>query len=183
MQYSEEFVVTDEKLRAMALDMIGQYGLIQLMRDAGYKPESTQTVESIDWTVLMTLWSPSGVYNIFHEFDSIYHNKPHNQKPHVYRGQDSAKDLPCLGTEVNYYFQGILFRAFGYGFARALTQVAAWKKLSAHGGVTDNIKFFLNKGWRELPQLWPQALFNERLDQNRQWRADVRMQYKRQKKS
>jgi hypothetical protein len=61
--------------------------------------------------------------------------------------------------------------------------VAAWKKLSAHGGVTDNIKFFLNKGWRELPQLWPQALFNERLDQNRQWRADVRMQYKRQKKS
>ena len=86
-----------------------------------------------------------------------------------------------LGTEVNYYFQGVLFRIFGYSITNGLNWVGTWKTVTGHGGVNQNIQFFFKKDWSELPGFWGRALIQHQVNLNNQEKVRVRKLYRQGK--
>jgi hypothetical protein len=145
-------IVTDEDLRNEALDLIDTQTVIEIMESYGYDPDDTSGADmNSAWNAVFhnkygLMANPTtDLHNLFKGFDSHWHNEQQNQKPVTYIGCSFPRPLACIGTEVNYYFQGVLFRIFGYSTTTAMTWIAAWKKGSGHGDVSPNIEFFFQE--------------------------------------
>jgi hypothetical protein len=165
--------VSDAELSSEAVTMICQQQVVEIMESYGYDPDDKSGADMTSWynsifaNKLGLMANPfSDLHNLFKGFDSQWHNEARNQVPTVYSGKSSNKSVTGLGTEVNYYFQGILFRIFGFSTYTGLEWIRTWKFGSGHGTVTPAIEFFFRKGWGELPGLWPVALREQRL-----WKA------------
>lgn len=179
----DKFIVTDVKLKRMGVDLLGSFGVIDILREYGWDPEDTSASESVDRKFLAMANITGDVFNLFYGFDSEYHNDDHNQKLHIYTGDAAPKGLNCLGTEVNYYFQGLLFRIMKFGWFRTVTVCATWKTATRHGPLNDKCKLFLHKGWSELPALWPDVLHNDRVQKHQAERVRIRKEYQRKKRA
>ena len=163
----------------MAGDMLDQFNVVDVLVQNEIRVDPLCANGSNDALWAFTAAGPgNGVFDLFYGFDSKYHNNDHNQKQHVYNpggprpspsiggqvypGWDGKSSL-ALGTEVNYFFQGILFRAFGVSAQAAEMFAGTWKAASRHGDLNTQCKAFIADGHRALPDLWPRvlALYNE----------------------
>ena len=133
---AEKFIVDDMKLKRMGVDLLGSFGVCDILREYGWDPEDLSASESLDRKLIAMGNITGNVFNLFYGFDSPYHNADHNQKKHIYYGNAAPNGLECLGTEINYYFQGLLFRVIKFGWFRTVTVCATWKKASRHGSLT-----------------------------------------------
>ena len=179
---AEKFIVDDMKLKRMGVDLLGSFGVCDILREYGWDPEDVSASESLDRKLIAMGNITGNVFNLFYGFDSPYHNADHNQKKHIYYGNAAPNGLECLGTEINYYFQGLLFRVIKFGWFRTVTVCATWKKASRHGSLTPNCKTFLHKGWAELPGLWPEVVLNDRVQKHNAERVRIRKEYQRKKR-
>ncbi len=155
---SGAFVVTQQQLRDMIVQMFDQYGVLDILRGVGIEPRTHAFLGSRDfrfqWSVMN---STNGIYNLFHGCDSIYHNDSHNQKQHTFI-PSKGQSFSCLGTEINYYVQGALFRALDCTYNCAEGFCRTWKDVSGHGSLTPNCVFFLSEGYADVLLLWQKIL-------------------------
>lgn len=179
--------VTSNELREEAVSMIESHRVIEIMESYGWDPDDrsgsdmTSIRSSIFANKLGLMANPcTDLHNLFKGFDSRWHNDDRNQVPTFYKGETGEKDVSCIGTEVNYYFQGILFRVFGYSSYTGLEWVRSWKFVSRHGEVNANIEFFFRKGHKELPALWGRAVTNQRRNAIRAQQMEKRRAQKAQ---
>lgn len=101
--------------------------------------------------------NPSGCAFYFKSFDSKWHNKNRNQF-NVKFTDSNGESIIALGTEVNYYFQGVLFFIFGLTETSGLNVVRAWKKFSRHGHLNSNIRFFVHRGYEDGRRILQMAI-------------------------
>ena len=167
--------VTDQQLWDEALSMLLLHNVIDLMKYYHYDPDDTtasdtQSVYNAVFNNKFGLMAnpASDLHNLFKGFDSHWHNDDLNQVVHNYWG--SSGEIQTKGTEVNYYYQGLLFRTFNFSLDTGLTWVQTWKTISRHGGITPGVDFFFRKGWKELPGMWPVVLRQYRNQQDNQAR-------------
>ena len=180
--------VTDSQLREEALSMIDQQRVIELMISYNYDPNDTSGGDlNTYWNCVFNnkyglMMNPlTDLHNLFKGFDSHWHSGQFNQAKVTYFGSSSPSSVKAIGSDVNYYFQGVLFRIFGFSKSTGLDWARTWKMVTRHGTVTPAIEFFFSKGWSELPSFWTQALFNYRAKLQMQERAKIRQEYRKSK--
>ena len=164
--------VNTQMLRNMIVEMMIQYEVLNVMEEVG---EDTRNLKftgrgdgKFQWRVA---WSPNGVYNLFHGCDSVYHNKDRNQVTHSFT-PTRGESFDCLGTEINYYVQGALFRCFDCTFQYAVGFAITWKDWSGHGSLNSNCQYFMREGWCDIKHMWPQVL--QRFDHLKNMRAKTK---------
>ncbi|WP_300009607.1 hypothetical protein [uncultured Roseobacter sp.] len=103
--------VTEEEIRAEARRLL-QRVFVQANTDYQLR----------DWLVLLT-----DVSELVGSFDSKFHDLENNQKLFSFRGRT------LTGSDLNYYFMGVFFSAYGWPEASLKLSMRAWKK-AKYGG-------------------------------------------------
>lgn len=159
MSESYELSVNTEDLRREAVELLRTQSpddtgrsIVEVFLDNGitaanFSNESFPTLNAAQGErLLMRLSSPLDTASTFIGFDSQWHNDDKNQHAVGYF-EGGRLSRVALGTEVNYYFQGIVHRVYGYSWATTRLRVKGWKTVSRHGAVNADILFFLKKGY------------------------------------
>jgi len=91
---AEKFMVDDIKLKRMGVDLLGSFGVCDILREYGWDPEDVSASESLDRKLIAMGNITGNVFNLFYGFDSPYHNADHNQKKHIYYGNAAGATGP-----------------------------------------------------------------------------------------
>lgn len=135
--------------------------IIQTLQDAGIGAENIGRRDAVGELekIFHVAGNPFDFVNVFIGFDSKWHQPVRNQKR--VRFSSGGETRVTLGTEVNYYFQGILFWTYGIRLADAYDIAKTWKFVSRHGKFNQHCRFFLDKGYREAPQVVQKAYHSQ----------------------
>jgi hypothetical protein len=88
-------------------------------------------------------WRVDNFIYLFTSFDSKFWPPPNNQKLFLFRNR------AIIGSDLNYYFQGVIFKHYGISEAVMIEAIHRWKQFKHGDAPSDNALWAARQGYAE----------------------------------